>query len=144
MARSMLSVGTEKSRAFCTAEASVMLPSMLGPPSRADTSMARRSLANTRARFSSFAPFLRLMELHLECPDMAGEMVPERSAGQFEEPPVQSGVAGDLRMERRRQAVALPDHDRDAPALGRHCHASTGPPDPPRAAGHSAPPPDRS
>jgi hypothetical protein len=66
IARSMLSFGTEKSRAFSTAEASVMLPSTFPPPSRAATSIARRSFEYMLARFWSVAPFLRLMELHLE------------------------------------------------------------------------------
>ena len=66
MARSMFSMGTEKSRAFSTAEARVMLPSMLPPPSRAATSMARRSLENILPRAASAAPFLRLIVAHLE------------------------------------------------------------------------------
>ena len=70
MARSMLSQGTELSRAFSTADAKVMLPSTLGPPSRAATSTARSNLANSWLRLASAAPFLRLMVLHLEWPDM--------------------------------------------------------------------------
>ena len=66
MARSMLSLGTLKLFAFSTAEASVMLPSTLPPPSRAATSTARSSLAYMLERLASVAPFLRLIVAHFE------------------------------------------------------------------------------
>ena len=62
----MLSVGTDASRAFSTADASVMLPSTLPPPSRAATSTARSSFANRLLRLASAAPFLRLIVDHFE------------------------------------------------------------------------------
>ena len=66
MARSMLSAGTEKLLAFSTAEARVMLPSTLPPPSRAATSTARRSFAYMFDRFESVASFFRLIVAHFE------------------------------------------------------------------------------
>src|SRR5205085_9444623 len=93
MARSMLSFGTEASRALSTAEASVMFPSTLPPPSRAATSMARSSLANIFERFWSVASFLRLMVDHFEWPDI-GLHLPQEVL-------VETRIPGQLRMERR-------------------------------------------
>ena len=59
-ARSMLSFGTEASFAFWMAVASVALPSRSPPPSRAATSMARVSLANSLPRLASWRPLLVL------------------------------------------------------------------------------------
>ena len=66
MARSILSTGTELSRAFCTIVRRVAFDSGSPPPSRAATSIWRVSRANSFARAWSAAPFLCLMECHLE------------------------------------------------------------------------------
>src|SRR5215468_10404106 len=70
MARWMLSLGIEASRAFCTARPSAGLASTLPPPSRAATVMPRASLVKSLPRLASAAPFLCLIEDHLECPDI--------------------------------------------------------------------------
>src|SRR5262245_49024492 len=67
----MLSLGIEASRAFWTARPSAGLASTLPPPSRAATVIARASLVKSLPRLASAAPFLCLIEDHLECPDMA-------------------------------------------------------------------------
>src|SRR5436190_1575061 len=115
IARSMFSVGTEKSLAFSTAEASVMFPSMFPPPSRAATSIARRSFAYMLLRLASFTAFLRLIELHLECPDILS-----RPLDFLEEILVQRGLSDQLRVKRRRQQVPLLDDDGPAVMFGQH------------------------
>src|SRR5215207_11605107 len=70
MARSMVSVGTEASRAFWYMVRRVALAAMSAPPSRAATSTWRRTLANTLARTLSLAPFWCLIVAHFERPDM--------------------------------------------------------------------------
>src|SRR3954464_2899270 len=70
MARSMLSLGIEASRAFWTASARAALPSMSPPPSLAATVTARASLVNSLPRRESTIAFLCLIEAHLECPDI--------------------------------------------------------------------------
>src|SRR5437899_8348124 len=100
----MLSNGTENSRALSTADARVMFPSMLPPPSRAATSTARRSFAYVRLRFWSVASFLRLMVLHLEWPDTALHLP--------QQVPVQAAVADELRVERCHDQRALLETDR--------------------------------
>jgi hypothetical protein len=62
----MLSPGTEDALAFSTADASVMFEPGSPPPSRAATSIARRSFANWFERLASFAAFLRLIVAHFE------------------------------------------------------------------------------
>src|SRR6188474_2371139 len=76
----MLSFGIEASRAFSIAFWRAMFPAGSGPPSRAATMIARVSLENSWPRFASVAPFFRLIDAHLLCPDIsAGEtMVPPR------------------------------------------------------------------
>src|SRR5262245_43847257 len=107
----MLSFGTEDALALSTADASVMfaLTSPL-PPSRAATSTARSSLANSLLRLASAAPFLRLIVDHLECPDTSG--LPQQVA-------VKAGLADQLGVERRNDEVALLEHDRRAVELGK-------------------------
>src|SRR4249919_2394698 len=100
----MLSFGTEKLFAFSTADASVMLPSTLPPPSRAATSTARRSLAYMLDRLESVASFLRLIVAHLECPDMPLHLP--------QEVVVERRLADELRMEGCHEQVALLQHDR--------------------------------
>jgi len=70
IARSMLSLGMLASRAFWTAVASAALPAGSPPPSRAATWIARASFVKSWPRLASAAPFLCLMEDHLEWPDM--------------------------------------------------------------------------
>ena len=66
MAFSMVSSGTDWSRAFWNMVRSVGFMSGSGPPSRAATSTWRISLAKTLARRASVAPFLCLIVAHLE------------------------------------------------------------------------------
>src|SRR5688572_24232006 len=68
MARSIVSIGTDWSRAFVyiVRRDALLLRSL--PPSRAATSTWRRSLANTLARFWSLAPFWCLIVAHFEWP----------------------------------------------------------------------------
>ena len=66
----MLSLGIEKSRAFCTAVASAGFESGSPPPSRAATVIARASLVKAFPRLASAAALRCLIEDHLECPDM--------------------------------------------------------------------------
>src|SRR5579859_1720962 len=69
IARSMLSLGIEASRAFWIASASDGFPSGSPPPSRAATVIARASLVNCWPRRASTTAFLCLIECHLLCPD---------------------------------------------------------------------------
>src|ERR1700743_2777215 len=70
MAFWILSLGIDASRAFCTAVPRDGVPSMSPPPSRAATVIARASLEKSLPRFASAAPFLCLIDDHLECPDI--------------------------------------------------------------------------
>src|ERR1700761_8956486 len=70
MARSMVSRGTELSRALANMVRSVGLASGSPPPSRAATSTWRISLAKSLPRALSAAPFLCLIVAHLLCPDI--------------------------------------------------------------------------
>ena len=71
MARSIVSAGTELSRAFWTAARRVGFPSRSLPPLRAATSICLMSFAKSFPRALSAAPFLCLMECHFECPLIA-------------------------------------------------------------------------
>ena len=71
IARSMLSFGIEASRAFSIAFWRAMFPPGSGPPSRAATMIARVSFEKSWPRFASVAPFFRLIDAHLLCPDKA-------------------------------------------------------------------------
>ncbi len=70
MARSMVSMGTEASRALAYMVRRLALAVMSLPPSRAATSTWRMILANTLARAESWAPLRYLVVAHLECPDI--------------------------------------------------------------------------
>src|SRR6516225_7586428 len=70
MARSMVSMGTDASRAFWNMVRRVGLLSGSPPPSLAATSTCRISLANSLPRALSAAPFLCLIVAHLLCPDI--------------------------------------------------------------------------
>src|SRR5580765_3325525 len=110
----MLSFGIEYDRAFSIAFWSARFPAGSPPPSRAATMIARESLEKSLPRFASAAPFLCLIEDHLLCPD-TGDLLEE----QF----VQTGVVGQLRMERRDEESTLAGQDRMAVDLGEHLHA---------------------
>src|ERR1700759_3092227 len=71
IARSMLSLGIEASRAFWIASASEGLPSGSPPPSFAATVIARASLVKSLPRRASTIAFLCLIPAHLLCPAMA-------------------------------------------------------------------------
>ena len=66
MARWMVSIGTDADRAFSYIVRSVGLESTSPPPSRADTSSWRMSLAKSLPLALSWAPFLCLIVAHLE------------------------------------------------------------------------------
>src|SRR6201995_2901051 len=70
MAFWILSFGIDASRAFWTAVPRAGFPSRSPPPSRAATVIARASLEKSLPRFASAAPFLCLIDDHLECPDI--------------------------------------------------------------------------
>src|SRR5207247_5212458 len=72
-----------------------------GPPSRAATMIARVSFEKSLPRFASAAPFLCLIELHLLCPDMT------LLADDVEEALMDTGVVGQLRVERGDDDAAL-------------------------------------
>src|SRR5260370_25177550 len=71
MARSMVSTGTDASRALLIMVRNVGLASGSAPPSRAATSIWRMSLAKSLPRAWSAAPFLCLIECHFEWPLIA-------------------------------------------------------------------------
>ena len=66
MARSIVSIGTEASRAFWYVVRSDALAVMSLPPSRAATSTRRINFANSFARAASCAPLRYLVVAHLE------------------------------------------------------------------------------
>src|ERR1700742_1914111 len=108
-ARSMFSSGTEFLRAFWMAPKSVGLPLGSPPPVRAATSTFLMSLANILPRLASMTAFLCLVVAHLEWPDMQNLRLP--SADHLDEVPVDTQVAGELRVECRGEQVPLPDSD---------------------------------
>jgi hypothetical protein len=101
----MLSFGIELSRAFWIAVASAAFPSGSGPPSRAATMIARESFEKSFPRFASAAPLRCLMLDHLLCPDTLH--LPDH----VEEPAVDTGVVGQLGVERRCEDPPLPHED---------------------------------
>src|ERR1019366_8592796 len=107
MARSIVSMGTDESRAFWYIVRSVGFPSRSPPPSRAATSTWRIILANSLPRALSKAPFLCFVVAHLECPDMVLPC-PRLS---LEKQLVQSRVAHQLGMEGADQDRALAADD---------------------------------
>src|SRR4029079_31303 len=109
MARSMVSVGTEASRAFWYMLRRVALALMSPPPSRAAHSSWRMSLANNLPRALSCAPFLCLMVAHFECPDIRSI-----ASDGSQEQVVQAVLTCDLRVERGHEHRALAAHDRTA------------------------------
>src|SRR3990172_1175688 len=126
----MLSLGTEKLLAFSTADARVMLPSTLPPPSRAATSTARRSFVYMFERFASVACFLRLIVAHLEWPDITLHL-PQQVV-------VETGLAHELRMEGCHNQAPLLQDDRALLERGQNLDAGPDPLDPRRADEHPA------
>src|SRR6186713_2518066 len=112
MARSIVSSGTDASRAFWYMVRSVGFMSGSPPPSRAATSTWRISLAKSLPRAASAAPFLCLIVAHLECPDMVLQLLQESV--------VEAEVVGELRVEGRHGHVALATEDGVAVDRGEH------------------------
>src|SRR5215203_4177343 len=83
-----------------------------GPPSRAATMIARVSLEKSWPRFASVAPFFRLIDAHLLCPDKA------RLPDCVEEELVDAGVVGELGVEGSDQEASLPEKHGFAVELG--------------------------
>src|SRR5687768_14097957 len=119
----MFSFGIEYERAFSMAFWSARFPSGSGPPSFAATMIARESLVKSWPRFASAAPFLCLIDDHLLCPDMRFLqcLLPD----ELEEPFVDAGVGGQLRVERRDEEAALPQQHRHAVVLGEDLHSGS-------------------
>src|SRR5215218_5304758 len=99
----MLSLGIDASRAFSIAFWSARLPAGSGPPSRAATMIARVSFEKSWPRFASVAPFFRLIDAHLLCPDKA------RLPHCFEEQLVDARVVRELGVEGSDEEPALPE-----------------------------------
>src|SRR5438128_11047675 len=114
IARSIVSLGIEASRAFSIAFWSARLAAGSCPPSRAATMIARESFEKSLPRFASAAPFLCLIDDHLLCPDTLLLL------HQLEEAPVHARVGGQLRVERRDEEPPLPREDGMAVVLGEH------------------------
>src|SRR5215204_6862154 len=110
----MLSRGIEASRAFSIAFCSARLLAGSGPPSRAATMIARVSFEKSWPRFASVAPFFRLIDAHLLCPDKA------RLPDGVDEELVDARVVRELGMERSDKEAPLPEQDRLAVELGQH------------------------
>src|SRR5438876_11003289 len=70
MARLMLSAGMFTDLALSTAVRRRGLEAGSPPPRRAAIDISRMILVKTFPRLASSAPFLCLMECHLECPDI--------------------------------------------------------------------------
>src|ERR1700761_4061374 len=119
MAFWILSLGIDASRAFCTAVPRDGFPSMSPPPSRAATVIARASLEKSLPRFASAAPFLCLIDDHLECPDIQVSLYwRENVIGNGgEEHRAQSGRNGGLSRHAPGRLLAL---DADPAGLGLH------------------------
>src|SRR5687768_13629608 len=97
----MLSRGIDASRAFSIAFCSARFPPGSGPPSRAATMIALVSLEKSWPLFASVAPFLRLMDAHLLCPDKA------RLPDGVEEQLVDACVVRELGMEGSDEEASL-------------------------------------
>src|SRR5580658_3533093 len=105
MARSIVSKGTEDSRAFWYIVRSDALVSRSPPPSRAATSTCRINLAKTLARALSLAPLRCLVVAHFEWPDInssrpIGLNYCTGQSKRVDEEPVNPLVVRQFRMER--------------------------------------------
>src|SRR5687767_3042041 len=79
MARLMLSAGMLTLLALSTAVRSRGLEATSPPPMRAAIDISRMILVKTFPRLASRAPFLCLIEAHLECPDIGSLLGRRRS-----------------------------------------------------------------
>src|SRR5262245_46879367 len=113
----MLSFGIEFSRALSIAFWRATFPPGSGPPSRAATMIARVSFEKSWPRFASVAPFFRLIDAHLLCPDKA--RLPHR----LEKELVHARVVRELGVESSDQEPALPEEHRLPVELGQHLDA---------------------
>src|SRR5215203_3835290 len=91
-----------------------------GPPSRAATMIARVSLEKSWPRFASVAPFFRLIDAHLLCPDKA------RLPDGVEKELVHARIVGQLGVEGSDQEASLPEQHGLAVQLGEHLDALAG------------------
>ena len=93
IARLMLSAGMFEALALSTAVRRRGLLSGSPPPMRAAIVISRMILVKSLPRLASSAPFLCLIEAHLECPDMTFSCVCDRSLPptQKEKPRSRSG-----------------------------------------------------
>src|SRR5438132_13898461 len=82
MARWMLSRGMFTARARSIANRSRKLASGSPPPSFAASMISLVILVKTTPRLTSAAPFWRLIWLHFECPDIAGDTSNASCAGE--------------------------------------------------------------
>src|SRR2546428_6224676 len=106
MARSMLSFGIAASRAFSIAFWSARFAAGSGPPSRAATMIARTSFEKSCPRFASVAPFFRLIDAHLLCPDKA--CLPDS----VEKELVHARIVRQFRVEGSHEEASLPEEHR--------------------------------
>src|SRR5579863_10339490 len=104
MARSIVSSGTDASRAFWYIVRNDALVSTSPPPSRAATSTWRMSLAKTLARALSLAPLRCLVVAHFEWPDIIppAPWGVEDATGSAPRPPRPAECPGATRQARRR------------------------------------------
>src|SRR5438874_13664321 len=116
----MLSFGMEASRAFSIAFWSARFEAGSGPPSRAATMIARTSFEKSWPRFASVAPFLRLMDAHLLCPDKG--RLPDGAEKEL----MHARVVGQFWMEGSDQEASLPEQHRLAVELREHLDALAG------------------
>src|SRR4029078_1245172 len=116
----MLSFGIEFSRAFSMAFWSAMFPPGSGPPSRAATMIARVSFEKSWPRFASVAPFFRLIDAHLLCPDKA------RLPDGVEEELVDARVVRELGVDGRDPESALPEGGQPPVELGEDFDVGAG------------------
>src|SRR5262245_43881324 len=123
----MLSFGIECSRAFSIAFCSAMFPAGSGPPSRAATMIARVSFEKSWPRLASVAPFFRLIDAHLLCPDNA------RLPDSVDEELVDARVVRKLGVERSDEEASLPEEHGLAVELGQDFRVVPGRGDPRRA-----------
>src|SRR5215217_276646 len=120
----MLSRGIEASRAFSIAFCSARLAAGSGPPSRAATMIARVSFEKSWPRFASVAPFFRLIDAHLLCPDNA------RLPDSVDEELVDPRVVSELRVERSDEEAPLAEEHGLPVELGEDLHLVAGRRDP--------------
>src|SRR3954464_6173357 len=137
----MFLFGTELFFAFWMASNRVGLPSMSTPPMRAATSMFLISFAKSLPRLASITAFLCFVVAHLEWPDIC--LSPSRNPSKQRTPEILQGlgrtvrahhvdeqgvhavVAGQFRVERRGERVALTHGDDVALVLGEYLGLGT-------------------